>query len=110
MFIEDIYENKYFIEKMENDAVYDDNGCLIVNLIIYGIMAKFGDFWNKLLDYLNEEDYPFEKVTDIKNIKTGLAESRHAYVGLDRQGERVSFHIYAVHMKEKAEEGSITDA
>ena len=79
---------------------YDDNGCLLSNLVIYAMMADFSSFWDKLSSFLQNFDYPYEIVKPFVNIDTCLAESRHGIVILRRQSYDISFHIFAVHMRE----------
>ena len=78
---------------------YDPNGCRIVNLVIYGLMADFSAFWKKNLEYLRLFDFPYDVAETVVDIPTDLAELKHAQIKLCREESDIMFHVYAVHLR-----------
>lgn len=62
-------------------------------------MVNFAPFWKKLEEYLKEINYPFPVEKEFISLETGLAESKHGRVLLNRNGSSVSFNVYAIHLK-----------
>ena len=100
------YLDKENIKSHINKAVYnyDANGCKVINIVIYAMMARFADFWNKFYSFLNETDYPYEINGEIEEIDTDFAESRHAKVILSREEYPISLHFYVIHLREENKE------
>ena len=78
---------------------YDPNGCLIVYVLIYAKVAKFGELWQKVVDYLSSYNYPYEVIQPLEEKDTSLAESKHALVVLKRNNKRVGVHMFAISLK-----------
>ena len=78
---------------------YDPNCCPLVCILIYATVKGFGDFWNKVMNYMAGYSFPYETLEGIQDIATAYTESRHAKAVLNRNGKRVSVHLYAVAMR-----------
>ena len=77
---------------------YDSNGCPYVVVIIYSTVVRFESFYSKLLEYLNEYDFPYEKKSDVSDVNTDYTEYRHAQVILNRSGQNVRVHFMVAHI------------
>lgn len=80
---------------------YDQVGCTIVNVVIYGLMDNFSEFWRKYSEYLSNFQYPYEVIEPFQNIDCLLAESRHGKVVLLRQDKKIFLHLFSIHMRNK---------
>ena len=80
-------------------ANYDPNGCPLVYILIYATVKGFGDFWSKVLNHMEGYSFPYETLEEIQDITTAYADSRHAKAVLNRNGKRVSVHLYAIAMR-----------
>lgn len=80
-------------------ANYNPNGCTLVYILIYATVKGFGDFWDKIINHMTGYNFPYETVEGIRDIATAYSESRHAKAVLNRNGKRVSVHLYAVAMR-----------
>lgn len=78
---------------------YDPNGCPLVYILIYATVKHFDDFWDKIMKHMDNYSFPYEAVEGIQDIATAYTESRHAKAVLNRNGKRVSIHLYAVAMR-----------
>ena len=78
---------------------YDPNGCPLVYILIYATVKGFGDFWVKVMNHMNGYSFPYETVEGIRDIATAYTDSRHAKAVLNRNGKRVSVHLYAIAMR-----------
>lgn len=78
---------------------YDPNGCPMVYILIYATVKGFGDFWTKVMNHMKGYSFPYETIEDIRDIATAYTDSRHAKAVLNRNGKRVSLHLYAVAMR-----------
>lgn len=67
-------------------------------VIIYATVARFESFYSKLLEYLNEYDFPYEKKSDVQDVNTDYTEYRHAQVILNRSGQNVRVHFMVAHI------------
>ena len=77
---------------------YDPNGCPYVVVIIYATVIRFESFYSKLLEHLNEYDFPYEKQSDVSDVNTDYTEYRHAQVILNRSGQNVRVHFMVAHI------------
>lgn len=78
---------------------YDPNGCPVVVIVIYYAGENFvQDCYDKLVLYLDQYDYPFERIGEITQIKTGLAETIHMLQCLRRNIEQVNMHFICSHL------------
>ena len=80
-------------------TLYDPNGCPYVVLLIYANVARFDYFWEKMLKYIGEYDYPYSKVGEIIDVETNYAELKHAHIILNRNGMKIRVHYFAAHMR-----------
>ena len=80
-------------------TLYDPNGCPYVVLLIYANVARFDYFWEKMLQYIGEYDYPYSKVGEIIDVETNYAELKHAHIILNRNGMKIRVHYFAAHMR-----------
>jgi len=78
---------------------YDPNGCPLVYILIYATVKGFGDFWVKVMNHMDGYIFPYETVEGIRDIATAYTDSRHAKAVLNRNGKRVSVHLYAIAMR-----------
>lgn len=78
---------------------YDPNGCPLVYILIYATVKGFGEFWDKVMNYIDGYSFPYDTVDGIRDIATAYADSRHAKVVLNRNGKNVNVHLYAVAMR-----------
>ena len=65
---------------------YDPNGCPYAVIVIYATMARFDSFYSKFLEYLNQYEFPYEKLSDIYDVPTDYTQYRHAQIILCRSG------------------------
>lgn len=77
---------------------YDPIGCPLIYVLIYATVKKFHSFWEKVMEYMIEYDFPYEIVDGTREISTAYTDSRHAKAVLKRNGKCVSLHLYAVAM------------
>ena len=91
---------KQYLQEHINKVLtkYDPNGCPYVAVIIYATVARFESFYSKLLEYLNEYDFPYEKKSDVQDVNTDYTEYRHAQVILNRSGQNVRVHFMVAHI------------
>ena len=54
--------------------------------------------WNKILDYFQGYDYPYDRVTDLEDVATGYAELKHAQIILNRNNQKTRVHIWTAHI------------
>lgn len=80
-------------------TLYDPNGCPYVILLVYATVARFDDFWKKMLQHIGEYDYPYKRVGEIIDVETNYAELKHAHTILDRNGMKIRVHYFAAHMR-----------
>ena len=78
---------------------YDPNGCPLIYVLIYATVKGFGDFWEKIMNHMNDYCFPYETVERMQNVVTAYTDSRHAKAVLCRNGKNVSVHLYAVAMR-----------
>jgi len=77
---------------------YDPNGCPYAFLLIYTTVVRFDEFYKKLLDYLEEYKFPYDRQSDIRDMETGYTELRHAQTILLRSEKNVRLHFYVAHI------------
>ena len=77
---------------------YDPNGCPYVFLLIYTTVKKFDSGYQKILDYFQGYDYPYDRVTDLEDVDTGYAELKHAQIILNRNNQKTRVHIWTAHI------------
>ena len=88
----DVHINKALVN-------YDPNGCPLVYILIYATVKRFEVLWEKIKNHMKDYRFPYtveEKIMEISSVYTN---SRHAKVVLNRNGKRVSVHLYAIQMK-----------
>ncbi len=77
---------------------YDPNGCPYAFLLIYTTVKKFDSGYQKILDYFQGYDYPYDRVTDLEDVATGYAELKHAQIILNRNNQKTRVHIWTAHI------------
>lgn len=77
---------------------YDSIECPYMAIIIYVAVARFNDFYQKLLSYLNEYEYTFEKETEIENISINYTEDRRVQIILNRSNQNIQVHFIVAHI------------
>lgn len=77
---------------------YDLNGCPYVVVVIYVTMARFDNFYSKFFEYLNQYEFPYEKLSDIYDVPTDYTEYRHAQIILCRSGQNIRVHFMVAHI------------
>lgn len=92
---------KEYLEVHINKALvnYDPNGCPLVYILIYATVKRFETLWEKIMNHMKDYRFPYTVVEKIREISSVYTDSRHAKVVLNRNGKRVSVHLYAVEMK-----------
>ena len=88
----DVHINKALVN-------YDPNGCPLVYILIYATVKRFEDFWEKIVNHMKDYCFPYTVEEKIREISSVYTDSRHAKVVLNRNGKRVSVHLYAIQMK-----------
>ena len=78
---------------------YDPNGCPLVYILIYSTVKRFEDLWEKIVNHMKDYCFPYTVEEKIREISSVYTDSRHAKVVLNRNGKRVSVHLYAIQMK-----------
>ena len=78
---------------------YDPNGCPLVYILIYATVKGFGDFWDKVMNHMDGYSFPYETLEGMRDVATAYTDSRHAKAILNRNGKKVSVHLYAVAMR-----------
>lgn len=93
--------NRDYLDTHINKALsnYDPNGCPQVYILIYATAKRFGDFWDKVINHMKGYSFPFETVEEMRDVATAYTDSRHAKAVLNRNGKRISVHLYAVVMR-----------
>lgn len=64
----------------------------------YAMMARFDSFYSKFLEYLNQYEFPYEKMSDIYDVSTDYTEYRHAQIILCRSGQNIRVHFMVAHI------------
>lgn len=77
---------------------YDPNGCPYAVIVIYATMARFDSFYSKFLEYLNQYEFPYEKLSDIYDVPTDYTQYRHAQIILCRSGQNIRVHFMVAHI------------
>ena len=92
---------KEYLDVHINQALvnYDPNGCPLVYILIYATVKRFEDFWEKIVNHMKDYCFPYTVEEKIREISSVYTDSRHAKVVLNRNGKRVSVHLYAIQMK-----------
>lgn len=77
---------------------YDPNGCPYAFVLIYTTVVGFDEFYRRLLNYLEEYKFPYDRQTAIQDMETGYTELRHAQTILLRSEKNVRLHFYVAHI------------
>ena len=88
----DVHINKALVN-------YDPNGCPLVYILIYATVKRFEVLWEKIMNHMKDYRFPYTVEEKIREISSVYTNSRHAKVVLNRNGKRVSVHLYAIQMK-----------
>ena len=78
---------------------YDPNGCPLVYILIFATVKGFGDFWDKVMNHMDGYSFPYATLEGMRDVATAYTDSRHAKAILNRNGKKVSVHLYAVAMR-----------
>lgn len=80
---------------------YDPNGCPYAILLIYYKGKNLKDFHNRMIKDLNSSNYefPFKPITQLEKIDTGYSELKHAQIVLNRNGQKLRTHIFALNIR-----------
>lgn len=78
---------------------YDFVGCKNTYILIYATAANFVDLWSRIVEYMGGYEYPYEVINEIREMDTDYAESKLAYVDLNRNDVLVRLHIFAINMR-----------
>lgn len=77
---------------------YDPNGCPYAFVIIYYKGNNLKRFYDRLIVYLDEFQFPYKRLTEIVNVDVEYAELKHAQTVLLRNDKRIRVHFYVVHI------------
>ncbi len=78
---------------------YDPFGCPLVYILVFAKVKLFDEFWSKLIGYVADYRFPYEVVEAFREINSAYTESRHGKTVLQRNGKKISVHLYAVAMR-----------
>ena len=90
--------NKEYIDAHIDKVLtkYDPLGCLHVFLLIYYNGKNLDSFWTRYIKHMYNYAFPYEKETEITQVKTGYAEIKQANIGLNRKGSHVVFYSFVI--------------
>lgn len=87
--------NKHINKTLEN---YDPNGLPYVYIIVYSTAPNFTNFYQSLIDYLEQYEYPYPVAEKIQIIPTGYAELRQAITVLERNNTPIYLNYFVANL------------
>ena len=77
---------------------YNPFGCQYAHILIYATAKKFDELWKKIMLHMHEFNFPYEVADGMKEIGTAYTDTRHARAELNRNGKKISVHLWAISM------------
>lgn len=87
--------SKHINKTLEN---YDPNGLPYAYIIVYSTASSFTNFYQSLIDYLEQYKYPYPVAEKIQVMPTGYAELRQAITILERNNTPIYLNYFVVNL------------